>query len=153
VRGGRVRWRSRGFRSGPQSDSRGHARPPAEQLSPDKSMNFPYTTAALTLSRAPDGLRHVVLTRPGTPLSMRLLFVRAHVCARASFGHPLAGLPWPPASSYIRPHRGLHRYSYRGLPPHQFMPMPGVHKALESVVLLPRTASSLCGPSAAQRCL
>jgi hypothetical protein len=32
----------------------------------------------------------------------------------------------PSASSYY-PYCG-HRYSYRGLSPHQFMPMPGVHK-------------------------
>ena len=56
--------------------------------------------------------------------------LRADWCARASFGHPPAGLPLPSASRDIRPHRGLHRCSYRGLPPHQFMPMPGVHKSL-----------------------
>jgi len=38
---------------------------------PDKDMNFPCTTAAFTLSPAPDGLRHLVLTRPGTKPSMR----------------------------------------------------------------------------------
>jgi hypothetical protein len=31
----------------------------------------------------------------------------------------------PSASSYIEP-KGHYRYSYRGLSPHQFMPMPGV---------------------------
>ena len=38
-------------------------------------MNFPSTTAAFTLSPARDGLRHLVLTRPGTKPSMRFLSV------------------------------------------------------------------------------
>ena len=58
---------------------------------------------------------------------MRFLFVGSHLCARASSTQTLAGLPLPTASSYIRP-KGHYRYSYRGLSPHQFMPMPGVHK-------------------------
>ena len=94
-------------------------------------MNFPCTTAAFTLSLAPDGLRHLVLTRPGTKPSMRFLSVGSHVCAQASFRHPLAGLPLPSASSYSHPQRGQYRYSYRGLAPHQFMPMPGVHNQLQ----------------------
>jgi hypothetical protein len=94
-------------------------------------MNFRCTAAAFTLSPAPGGLRHLVLTHPGTKPSMRFLSVGSHLCARASFRHPLTGLPLPSASSYIRPQRGHHRYSYRGLSPHQFMPMPGVHKAFE----------------------
>jgi hypothetical protein len=124
---------------------------------PDKDMNFQCTTAAFTLPLAPVGLRHLVLTRPGTEPSMRLLFVGSHLCARACCAsrsrfackssplrpcsgrsrllsrrlpsrHPLAGLPLPSASSFIRPLRGLLRYSYRGLAPHKLMPMPGVHK-------------------------
>ena len=101
------------------------------QISPDKDMNFPCTTAAFTLSPAPGGLRHLVLTCPGTEPSMRFLSVGSHVCARASFRHPLAGLPLPSASSYRIPNHGKVRYSYRGLSPHQFMPMPGVHKQCE----------------------
>jgi len=53
------------------------------QISPDKSMNFPYTTAAFTLPRDTGGLRHVVLTRPRAKPSMRFLFVGSYVCARA----------------------------------------------------------------------
>ena len=106
-------------------------RPHIGQLSPDKNMNFQCTTAAFTLSRAPGGFRHVVLTHPGTRPSMRFLSVGSHLCARASSRQVLANLPLPSASSYICPHGGHYRYSYRGLAPHQFMPMPGVHKALQ----------------------
>lgn len=101
-----------------------------EQTSPNKSMNFPCTTAALTLSPVPEGLHHLVLTRPGTEPSMRFLFVGSHVCHRASSRHPLAGLPLPSASRYRLPKHGNTRYFYRGLASHQFMPMSGVHKAL-----------------------
>jgi len=143
------------------------------QISPDKDMNLPCTTAAFTLSPAPapGGLRHLVLTRPGTKPSMRFtrhipvarpsgqltlfktvpcglsLSVGSHVCARGyrslrslspvgswsplrygSSGQPLAGPPLPSASSYRLSNHGQSRYSYRGLSPHQFRPMPGVHK-------------------------
>jgi len=37
----------------------------------------------------------------------------------------------PSASSYIGPKNGHYRYSYRGLSPHQFMPMSGVHSAFQ----------------------
>ena len=78
--------------------------PPAGQISPDKDMNFPCTTAAFTLSPAPGGLRHLVLPRPGTEPSMRFLSVGSHRCARASSRQPLARLPLPSASSFICPH-------------------------------------------------
>jgi len=130
---------------------------------PDKSMNFPCTIAAFTLSPAPDGLRHLVLTRPGTKPSMRsthripavrpsgqpsavqnrsrrfCLSVGSHAYARSRLlsrrspsRHPLAGLPLPSPSSCSHPHRGHLRYSYRGLSPHKFMPMPGVHEVLHA---------------------
>ena len=102
----------------------------AGQISPDKDMNFQCTTAAFTLSPAPGGLRHLVLTRPGTKPAMRFLSVGSHLCARASSRQPLARLPLPSASSYLRPLRGHLRYSYRGLSPHQFTPMPGVHECV-----------------------
>ena len=80
-----------------------------------------------TLSPAPGGLRHRVLTRPGTEPSMRVtrpipgarppgqpsavqnrsrrfgLSVGSHLCARASSRQPLARLPLPSASSFICP--------------------------------------------------
>jgi hypothetical protein len=102
--------------------------PPAGPISPDKDMNFPCTTAALTRSPALGGLRHLVLTRPGTEPSMRFLSVGSHVCARASSRQTLTGLPLPSASSYY-PHCG-HRYSYRGLSPHKFTPVLGVHNRM-----------------------
>lgn len=102
------------------------ARAARELISPDKNVNFPSITAAFTLSPAPDGLRHPVLTRPGTDSSMRFLFVGSHVCARASSRPPLAGQPLPSARSFIGP-EGHDRYSYRGLSPHEFTPLPGVH--------------------------
>jgi len=114
-------------------------------------VNFQCTTAAFTLSPAPVGFRHLVLTHPGTRPSMRFLSVGSHLCAQASSRHPLAGLPLPSASSYY-PRRG-HRYSYRGLSPHQFTPMPGVHKTLQPM-LVPRTAERVVlAPRKARRLL
>ena len=132
---GRVRWFLPGFRRGPQSGSRGLPRPRAGQISPNKNMNFQRTTAAFTLSPVPGGFRHLVLTHPETEPSMRFLFVGSHLCAPASFEHPLAGLPLPSASGYIGPTTGHFRYSHRGLSPHQFMPMPGVHPLVNRTCL------------------
>jgi len=126
---------SRRFPPGPQSGSRDQRGPPIEQISPDKAMNFPHTTAAFTLPRDTGGLRHVVLTRPRARPSMRFLSVGSCVCARASFRQRLAAMPLPSASSCHRRKRQC-RVSYRGLAPHQFMPMPGVHNGLH------RTAAS-----------
>jgi hypothetical protein len=105
--------------------------PQVGQTSPNKNMNSRCTTAAFTLSPVPGGLRHLVLTRPATEPSMRFLFVGSHLCARASFRQVLAELPLPSASGYSRPQRGHYRYSHRGLSPHQFMPMSGVHIQME----------------------
>ena len=127
------------FQAGPQFDFPGHPSPHVGQISPNKNMNFQRTTAAFTLSPVPGGFRHLVLTHPKTEPSMRFLFVGSHLCAPASFGHPLAGLPLPSASGYIGPTSGHFRYSHRGLSPHQFMPMSGVHKALQPT-LVPRGA-------------
>ena len=97
----------------------------------DKSMNFPYTTAAFTLPRDPGGLCHVVLTRPRARPSMQFLSVGSYVCARASFRQQFAVMPLPAAGSCHHLNR-QYRVSYRGLTSHQFMPMPVVHNRLES---------------------
>ncbi len=90
-------------------------RPPVRQRSPDTNLNFPGTPAAFTLSPGPGGLRQLMLTRPRTTPSLRFLFVGSHVCTRASFRHPRAGLPLPSARRYRRlnghsgtPTRDLH---------------------------------------------
>ena len=93
-----FRWRFQPFRTGPQFDSHSDT-DRSREISPDKDMNFRYTAAAFTLSPAPGGLRHLVLTRPGTEPSMRFLSVGSHLCARASSRQPLARLPLPSASS------------------------------------------------------
>jgi hypothetical protein len=62
-------------------------------------VNFPCPTAALTLSPAPAGFRHLVPTRPGTEPALRFLSVGSPLCARASSRQLLAGLPLPSASS------------------------------------------------------
>jgi hypothetical protein len=97
----------------------------------NKHINYRCTTAAFTLAPAPGGFRHSVLTRPETAPSRRLLFVGSHLCAPASFRQHLAELPLPSATGYSRPQNGHYRYSHRGLPPHQFIAMSGVHMAVK----------------------
>jgi len=80
------------------------------------------------------GLRHVVLTCPGTEPCMRFLSVGSHVCLRI----PSDG------RSPFRPCLGLVLvllwFSYRGLTPHKFTPVPGVHQAVQRDVPLRGTA-------------
>jgi hypothetical protein len=52
----RVRWQLHPFRDGPQSDSHSKTGRPVGQISPDKDVNFCYTTAAFTLSPEPRAL-------------------------------------------------------------------------------------------------
>ncbi len=99
-----------------------------EQISPDKNVNCRYTTAAFTVSPESVGLRHVVLTCPDYGL----------VCCFCPSAHSFAlGLP-PDPSSRRRPCRRLvllprrrdgDGFKYRGLAPHKFTPMTGVHQA------------------------
>ncbi|HUX78905.1 MAG TPA: hypothetical protein VMW10_04050, partial [Alphaproteobacteria bacterium] len=49
----RVRWLIHSFRNGPQSGSRSNPRTLVEQISPDKDVDFRYTTAAFTISPEP----------------------------------------------------------------------------------------------------
>ena len=113
----------------------------AGQVSPDKNVNCRYTTAAFTTSPESMGLRHVVLTCPDDGL----------VCCFCSSAHSFALRLPPDPSSRRRPclrlvlvlrclTTGLDS-PYRGLAPHKFTPMPGVHLALH---LIPLRSTSEC---------
>ena len=102
------------------------------QISPDKNVNFPCTNAAFTLPLEPVGF--VVLCQLAQGVSL--------ICDFCSSSRTFAiGLPSDP-SSRRRPCLRLvlllvsivmntFRFSYRGLPPHKFTPMPGVHQAFQ----------------------
>ena len=63
---------------------------------------------------------------------MRFLSVGSHVCAPASFGPPLAETLLPLVRTFGSIHyHERHRFSYKGLSPHKFTPMAGVHKSFE----------------------
>jgi hypothetical protein len=97
------------------------------QISPDKNVNFPCTNAAFTLSPEPVGFAMIgwLARRPSL------------ICGFCSSSRTFAiGLPSDP-SSRRRPclrlvllvvsiYMTTFRFSYRGLPPHKFTPMPGV---------------------------
>ena len=108
------------------------------QVSPDKNVNCRYTTAAFTISPESVGLRHLVLTCPDDGL----------VCCFCSSAHSFAlRLPSDP-SSRRRPclrlvlcypvSRQCLDSSYRGLAPHKFTPVPGVHQRVETNGASPR---------------
>jgi hypothetical protein len=63
---------------------------------------------------------------------MKFLFVGSQVCRWASFRRSLARPPLPLASRCcFIPFMDEPRFSDRGLAPHQFTPMLGVHHAVE----------------------
>ena len=118
--------------------------PQGKQISPDKDVNFPCTTAAFTLPPEPAGF--VVLCQLAQGLSL--------VCGFCSSARTFAfRLPSDP-SSRRRPCLWLvllvvfiyvntlgsrtgdflpRRHLWIGRSPHQFTPMPGVHKRLQRI--------------------
>ena len=63
---------------------------------------------------------------------MKFLFVGSQVCTWASFRRLLAESPLPLASRCCFIAFMQLRFSDRGLAPHQFTPMLGVHNSLEA---------------------
>jgi len=100
------------------------------QISPDKNVNCPCTTAAFTLPPEPVGFVVSCQLARRLSLIMRFLFVGPHVCLGLPSDHssrirPCLWLVLLVASDYGHPW-----FSYRGLSPHKFTPMPGVHEPL-----------------------
>ena len=116
-------------------------------------VNFPCTTAAFTLPHEPAGF--VVLCQLAQGLSLvcgfcppdqvrgRLLLARlcggsSRTFDGTSFRRSVALPPLPSARTFGSIHyHEHHRFSYRGLPPHKFTPMPGVHKRLHRIANKP----------------
>jgi hypothetical protein len=81
--------------------------PPGKQISPDKDVNFPCTTAAFTLPLEPSGF--VVLCQLAQELSLVCDFcspdqvrgrLGSHVCHRASFGRLVTLPPLPSVRTF-----------------------------------------------------
>ena len=48
-----------------------------------------------------------------------------------SFNHRVTATPLPSANTFVKMFNILAGFTYRGLSPHKFTPMPGVHKSLQ----------------------
>jgi len=116
------------------------------QISPDKNVNFPCTNAAFTLSPEPMGF--VVLCQLAQGLSL--------VCDFCSSSRTFALRLPSDGRSPSRPCLRLvlllvsitmntFRFSYRGLSPHKFTPVPGVHKSFETDAQITRRSTLLFG--------
>ena len=103
--------------------------PHVGQISPDKNVNFRYTTAAFTLS--PES--RALLCRANSPGDWALyaVSVRRLIALHSDF---LRTFPRGSAlvfGSYLcQCIFTLTGFTYRGLAPHKFTPMPGVHKRI-----------------------
>jgi hypothetical protein len=96
------------------------------QISPDKNVNFRYTTAAFTLS--PESrVSSCGANLPGDWALYALSVRQLIALPEASFGRPLTVPPLPSASTFVNMFNTLTGLTYRGLVPHKFTPMPGVH--------------------------
>ena len=95
-------------------------------------MNCHRTAPSFTVSLEPVDFVTLCPLIPGTQPYMTFLFVGSQFCAQASFPQSLTELQLPSASSYTRLNIKQARFSYRGLSPHKFMPMLGVHKCVKS---------------------
>jgi hypothetical protein len=174
VSGFRIRQRFHPFQDGPQSDFHNPNERRLMQISPDRDVNYRYTTAAFLVasgdystclrraSLPSPGLRYVVLTHPETGPYMLFLFPgsspgQAKLIALHSglplplvalaFGSPYASLqtfrpfltetPLPSANTFVNLLKilTLIGFTHRGLLPHKFTPMPGVHNRLQRTAL------------------
>ena len=97
------------------------------QISPDKNVNFRYTTAAFTLS--PESRASSCgADLPGDWALYAVSVRRLIALPEASSGRSLTVPPLPSASTFVNMFNILTGFTYRGLAPHKFTPMPGVHK-------------------------
>ena len=118
---------------------------PAKQISPDKNVNCHYTTAAFTLS--PESwastccagsprdqalyavsVRRLIVLHSGLPLPPVALACGSTFALLKPFRPSLAEMPLPSSNVYAIVNT-MTGFTHRGLPPHKFTPMPGVHKA------------------------
>ena len=100
------------------------------QISPDKNVNCDYTTAAFTLSPE-SGASSCGADLPGDwalyAVSVRRLIALPEASSRRSLAVP----PLPSASIWANGLNTLTGFTHRGLTPHKFTPVPGVHQALQ----------------------
>jgi hypothetical protein len=89
-------------------------------------VNFRPAIAAFTVWAEPEGFVLLCPLTPPTRPGMRFLFIDPWLCTPASFPRILAATQLPSASTFY-----YHGSMYRGLKPHEFTPMPGVHNAFE----------------------
>ena len=110
------------------------------QISPDKDVNCRYTTAAFTLSPE-SGASSCCADLPGDwalyAVSVRRLIALPEASSRRSLAVP----PLPSASIWANDLNTLTGFTHRGLTPHKFTPVPGVHKHIH--LTIPATRSSL----------
>jgi len=66
---------------------------------------------------------------------MPFLFVGSQLCTQASCRRCLATTPLPSASISVMS-LNITGFTYRGLSPHKFTPMPGVHKAMQPTLII-----------------
>jgi len=99
------------------------------QISPDKDVNCRYTTAAFTLSPE-SGASSCCADLPGDwalyAVSVRRLIALPEASSRRSLTVP----PLPSASIWANDLSSLTGFTHRGLTPHKFTPVPGVHHSL-----------------------
>jgi hypothetical protein len=136
----------------------------AGQISPDKNVNFRYTTAAFTLSpesgaslccadspgdwalyavsvsRIKSGTGYkLIALHSGLPLPLVPLASGSPYASLQPFRPFLTETPLPSANTFVNVLKTLTLtgFTYRGLSPHKFTPMPGVHIFFEQVAKMP----------------
>jgi len=99
------------------------------QISPDKNVNFHHATAAFTLS--PESWASLCGANLHGDWALYVPMKSGLIALpEASFGRSLTVPPLPSASTFVNMFNILTGFTYRGLSPHKFTPMPGVHLTL-----------------------
>ena len=115
---------------------------PVGQISPDKNVNFHYATAVFTLS--PESRALLCGANLPGDWALYAVSVRRLIALRSDFLQTVSRdsallsrrsfirRRLSSANTFVNMFSILTGFTYRGLAPHKFTPMPGVHQALET---------------------
>jgi hypothetical protein len=76
-------------------------------------------------------VRRLIALHSGLPLPLVALACGSPYALLQPFRPFLTETPLPSANTFVKMFNTLTGFTYRGLPPHKFTPMPGVHKSVE----------------------
>ena len=89
-------------------------------------------------------VRRLIALHSGLPLPLVTLACGSPYASLQPFRRSLAVPPLPSANTFVNVLNTLTGFMYRGLPPHKFTPMPGVHLSVQVTARAEAFSADLC---------